>query len=210
MKLLLSIFLFLLTSANMAAQTISPAGIYYLEGVMETESGMKLNSDSTFEFFFSQGALDRTGKGRWIVKGNEIILQSDSLPPKGFVLMKSEQTKNKKNVVVVKESNSMLLSFVYVHLIGKVPSEFLKLGTEGTMELESGKVEKIELLFEICPERVHEFKPLHEGDNYFEFAISPGIMDVHFEHVVLKLTDGGMNGQHPLLKGEDFVYRKNQ
>jgi hypothetical protein len=209
MKFTLKVLLFLMITTQMTAQSVSPAGIYYLEGVMETESGMKLDADSTFEFFFSQGALDRTGKGRWIVKGDEIILQSDSLPAKGFVLVKSVKIKGKKNVVVVKESNAMLLSFVYVQLSGGSPSEFLKLGNDGTMELETGNVNKVEFLFELCPERIHEFTPLHSGDNYFEFTIHPTIMDVYFDNVKAKLTEGGFEGQHPLLKGESFFYRKN-
>ena len=109
----------------------------------------------------------------------------------------------------MKESNAMLLSFVYVQLSGDSLSEFLKLGTDGTMELETGNVKKIEFLFELCPERIHEFIPLHEGDNYFEFTIHPNIMDVYFDHVKVKFADGGLKGLHPLLKGEEFFYRKN-
>ena len=39
------------------------AGEYYLQGVMETASGFKLNEDSTFQFFFMYGAMDRVGEG---------------------------------------------------------------------------------------------------------------------------------------------------
>ena len=39
----------------------SLAGEYYLKAVMETASGFNPHSDSTFEFFFSYGALDRYG-----------------------------------------------------------------------------------------------------------------------------------------------------
>jgi hypothetical protein len=47
----------------MHAQNNTAAGIYNLEGVMETASGFKLNADSTFEFYFSYGALDSMVKG---------------------------------------------------------------------------------------------------------------------------------------------------
>ncbi len=193
----------------MFSNSIAQEGIYYLEGVMETASGIKLDADSTFEFFFSQGALDRTGKGKWSRQGDQVILQSDSLPHPGFTLMRSEKRKEDKNVVVVNESNSMLLSFIYAQLTGAGTPEFLKLGSDGTMELETGKVNKIELLFEICPERIHEFVPLHDGDNYFEFTIHPSIMDVYINQVALEITENGLKGQHPLLKGEEFFYRKN-
>ena len=56
------ILLFTCTNV-MRAQNI--AGEYYLEGVMETASGFQLSADSGFQFFYSYGALDRFGKGKW-------------------------------------------------------------------------------------------------------------------------------------------------
>jgi hypothetical protein len=35
------------------------AGQYYLEGVREVGSGFHFNSNKTFDFFFSYGAIDR-------------------------------------------------------------------------------------------------------------------------------------------------------
>ena len=127
MRILQILTILILTTFNALAQSTSPVGIYYLEGVMETASGIKLDADSSFEFFFSQGALDRTGKGKWSKQGEELILQSDSLPAPGFTLMKSEKRKDNKNVVLVNETNSMLLSFIYVQLTGAGTPEFLKL-----------------------------------------------------------------------------------
>ena len=102
----------------------------------------------------------------------------------------------------------MLLSFIYIQLTGAGTPEFLKLGTDGKMEFEKGEVKKIELLFEICPERIHEFTPRNAGDNYFEFVIHSEILNVYFDNMVLKPIDGGLEGKHPLLKGESFFYRK--
>ena len=53
-------------------KTNTAIGEYYLSGVMETASGFKLNPDSTFQFFFSYGALDRSGSGTWKQEGNNI------------------------------------------------------------------------------------------------------------------------------------------
>ena|SRR5688572_2827528 len=208
MRLFKILTVFILAEFHAIAQSPSPVGIYYLEGVMETASGIKLDADSTFEFFFSQGALDRTGKGKWSKEGDDLILQSEGLPAPGFTLMKSEKRKDGKNTVVVNETNTMLLSFIYVQLTGAGIPEFLKLGTDGKMEFGKGDVKKIELLFEICPERIHEFAPKRSGDNYFEFAIHPEILEVYTKNLKLKFTDGGLEGAHPLLKGEDFYYRK--
>ncbi len=203
------IFLLLLMPNMLIAQENEIAGIYYLEEVMETASGIKLNKDSTFEFFFSQGAMDRTGKGKWTFQNGQIHLLSHGEPIQGFICTKSEKSKDRKNVVVVKENNAMLLNFVYVQLSGGAAPEFLKLESNGSLELRKGIITKIEFLFELCPEKIHSFTPLHEGDNYFEFTINPEIMDIYFDNLTLKLSDGGIIGNHPLLKDKEYFYKRN-
>ena len=209
MKALATFVSCMILSLTALAQVNSPVGIYYLEDVMETASGIKINPDSTFEFFFSQGALDRTGSGKWNLKDGYLVLQSDSAPAAGFVMVKSEKNKKDSIQVVVKEENKMLLSFIYVQVTTATKGEFVKMSEEGSLKTGKGNVKEIALRFEICPERVHSFKPKHADDNYFEFTISQKIMDVYFEHTSLKLTTEGLQGGHPLLKGNDFFYRKN-
>ena len=71
----------------MLAQTPSQsvAGEYYLNGVMETASGFRVNADSTFEFFFSQGALDRQGRHNAASKSaaQEAAAVLNKRPPRG-------------------------------------------------------------------------------------------------------------------------------
>lgn len=191
------------------AQSESPAGTYYLEGVMETASGFKLNPDSTFEFFFSQGALDRTGKGTWKVIGSRVVLQSEGKKQPGFVLIRSDNSVKRKTVVAVREPNTMLLSFVYVRIGDNPGSEFLQLTNEGILESESVHTDKIQMLFELCPERVHEFIPVNPDDTYFEFNFHPSVFDVHFDNFELERADGDLEGPHPLLKGSVFRYVQN-
>ena len=72
-----------------AQQKDSIAGEYYLEGVMETASVIQLNPDFTFKFFYSYGALDRYGSGKWAIEDNIIELnsyKSDVIGVKGVVL----------------------------------------------------------------------------------------------------------------------------
>jgi len=209
MRTLLILFL-LSTSIKMHAQSPTPEGIYYLEGVMETASGFKLDKDSTFEFFFSQGALDRTGKGSWKQNGELLTFQSPGILGPGFILQKSSKEKHSKIVVIINEPNSMLLSFIYVRLYEDDKSEFLKMGTDGRMEIESDKFTKIEFLFELCPERTYSFEKTKEQGNYFEFTIDPGIMDVYFDNLVYKIEGDYLKGKHPLLRGEEFLFLKEK
>src|SRR4026207_896884 len=80
---------------NMQAQVKNKvAGIYSLEGVMETASGFKLNEDSTFEFYFSYGALDRYGSGKWSMKNDSVVFNSKPFPGKDFKIVDSLLIKN--------------------------------------------------------------------------------------------------------------------
>ncbi|HMG14601.1 MAG TPA: hypothetical protein VK590_04090, partial [Saprospiraceae bacterium] len=106
-----------LITGNMDGQTINSniTGEYYLQGVMETASGFQINPDSTFQFFFSQGALDRTGKGKWEEKDGYLILNSKDKPALDFALLNSKKIENDSFTVRVIEPNQALLRYVDVY-----------------------------------------------------------------------------------------------
>jgi hypothetical protein len=58
-------------------------GEYRLDGVMETGSGLRLNADGTFDWFFTYGALDLGARGKWRRAGDGVDLVVDEMgfPP---------------------------------------------------------------------------------------------------------------------------------
>ena len=66
-----------------ATATETLAGEYHLDGVMETGSGLLLQADGRFEWFFSYGALDLAARGHWTRAGDGIDLAVDEMqfPP---------------------------------------------------------------------------------------------------------------------------------
>lgn len=52
----------------------SVSGTYYLEGVMEVGSELRLYPDGQFEFALAYGALDQYGQGCWTVQGKTVTL----------------------------------------------------------------------------------------------------------------------------------------
>src|SRR6476620_8502486 len=75
-----------LSTTSMMAQTNNITGVYNLRCVMEMASGFKLNNDSSFEFYFSYGALDRYGSGKWSMNNDNIVFTSKPSPGKDFKL----------------------------------------------------------------------------------------------------------------------------
>ena len=78
---------------------------------METASVFELKPDSSFEFFFSQGALDRYGKGTWHKEADSIVFNSRPRPAKDFALVSSNTTTDNFITVKLVEKNTMILPY---------------------------------------------------------------------------------------------------
>ncbi len=195
---------------NMEAQkTATIAGEYYLRGVMETASGFKLNEDSTFDFFFSYGALDRSGKGTWKQKGDKIILTSPKPETQSFKLITNKVVNNDKVTIKIIEENTFFLPHVYAIVkSGNKQLEALS-DKDGFISFPKQAVDSIVLLFEFSPEKTAVFAFSNKEDNYFEFRFDPSVMDVVFEDLTLTLDDEGLSGQHPLLREGTYHFIKH-
>ena len=198
------------TSLNAQKNKMDAAGVYFLKGVMETASVFELKPDSSFEFFFSQGALDRGGKGKWTIKDGNIILNStDKRPPKDYALVTSKTVPGSFTVIKMVDENTMILSYSYVTI--KTPGGVLQESTssQGEVRFPKKNATEISLLFRLCPDRESVFA-VNKDHNYFEFKLEPWIAEVFFQSFSLQLSDKTLSGKHPLLEGSEFRYEKEQ
>ncbi|WP_149243867.1 hypothetical protein [Dyadobacter sp. 32] len=211
MKLLFGISLFTAFSfvqTRVHAQyRISTPAEYHLQGVMETASALLLKPDSTFELYFSYGAMDRQGSGRWTYNDGHITLKSRPKPQTDFALVTSKATEDSSTIVRITSSNSQLLPHFEVMLRSATGENYGKSDAEGVFIGPKSKLASIELFFNFCPERFSTF-PIQNADNYFEFRMEPWIAEIFADNIVLKVTVDGLEGQHPLLKGDSFRYTK--
>lgn len=195
------------------AQTKSTiAGEYELRGVMETASGLLLKPDGTFEFFFSYGAVDRGGSGKWEwnEKSNVIILNTTDRHDADYALVQSRKDTGKLTIMRVTDPNQMLLRYTQfrVHTAnGIIEGET---DANGYFSMPQQPVKKIELLFQLCPERFSTIPIADNALTYFEFRFEPWIADVYFNNVVMKQTEDGLEGGHPLLIGNQYKWHKHR
>ena len=194
--------------AQQKANTV--IGEYYLSGVMETASGFKLNPDSTFQFFFSYGALDRSGSGTWKQEGNNIIFNSKQ-GTNGFSLINSNTINNDKLTIKITDANPSLRSHVYALLkSGDKHAEQIT-DKNGVISFPKQTVNSISLILEFCPEKLFVFTNNNKPHNNFEFRFEKDIMEVFFHNLVLSLHgEEGLEGQHPLLKEGTYHFKKNK
>ncbi|GAB5487809.1 MAG: hypothetical protein Pars2KO_13790 [Parasphingorhabdus sp.] len=68
------------------------AGIYYLRGVMETASGLKLDENGRYEWYLVVGSLDLVSKGVWHRQGDHIQLISDQEKKEPKIIITTKQT----------------------------------------------------------------------------------------------------------------------
>ncbi|PWT99548.1 MAG: hypothetical protein C5B52_10505 [Bacteroidetes bacterium] len=205
-----SIFiLYILSFFSMHAQTRdSIAGEYYLQGVMETASGFQLLPDSSFQFFYSYGAVDRYGSGKWSLQNGHVILNSKKKPESDFTLVKTRSTKNPNVTIKINHPNSNILGHFECTVISDKKLRQLQTNPGGIAVFPLQKVDSIYLLFQFCPDRYSSFA-VPDNKNYFEFKLEPSIAEVFFEEFILSLTDSGLSGGHPLLQGGGYRYVKN-
>lgn len=183
-------------------------GEYHLRGVMETASGFKLNADSTFEFFFSYGALDRFGSGTWQQVGSTIVFNSRTQPEHDFALIKSEKVPGNLTTFRLVDNNEMLLRHVSVIFKSGKTAVEKATNDNGLIQIPKRPIDSLALLFSLCPDRYSTFAVTNKEHNSFEFRFEPWIVEVFFKDFKLRREKNNFVGKHPLLGGESFVYEQ--
>ena len=183
------------------------AGEYYLQGVREMASGFMLKEDNTFQFFFSYGALDRHGSGRWEAKNDVLFFNSDSIPADGFVLVGSSKEDHPFINVQLEGNDPMTNAYTHVSLQEGAEGSWQNMNQRGEVQFPPQEVSRIALLFEFCPDQ-KTIIPVNAAHNSFTFRINPSVAEVYFQNFSLIRTPDGLIGRHPLMEGELFVDAK--
>lgn len=206
MKLYILIFsLFYAMSAN----TQDLTGEYFMEGQREMVSIIKINADSTFNFYFAYGAADRYSNGYWIREGGKLVLTTPVKSEPNFVLVTSKHAASKKFTVKITDANKQVLPFVSVYVKGQNTEMHERANGEGEVEFADADVDTIYLQHEIWLNEPVAVPVADKKKNYFEFRINPDIMNIDFKDIVLIISNNELTGGHPLMKGE-FHYVKNE
>ncbi len=194
----------------MAKYTIEKtAGVYHLQDVKTTASGFKLNSDGSFLFFFTYGAIDRYGSGQWAIDNDQIVLKSKPWSGKDFAWVGSKAMNQNFVVAKIAGGNPVLLNHVFFSLKNGEKGSWVKTNERGEVAFPLQPVTTVSMVFEFCQERFTHFNIDNPADNYFEFRFEPWLMEVFFNNFQLKLSAYALSGKHPLMQGEKFVYEKS-
>ncbi len=188
--------------------TKSLAGEYYLQGVRETASGFLLKPDDNFKFFFSYGASDRYGSGRWAIKNDHVIFNSAARPLHDFALVESKKTAGNFISIRIKDNNHNLLRYVYGSLQKGAQDSWVPANKDGEIKFPGQEKKNISLLFEFCPERFSTIAMKDITHNDFTFRFEPWIMEVFLDGFTLRVGKNELTGRHPIMEGDQYRYEK--
>lgn len=190
-----------------AQQATQVAGVYSLSGVMETASGFALNKDSSFEFYYSYGALDRYGAGKWRFIDNNVVLNSNLIHDKDFTAADSSLTKDNFTTIKIDDKNPAFYRFVYCLLKTPHGDTLINADDSGIIILPV-ITDTVTLLFELSPERVSKFTVNSKKFNSYTFHFEPWAVEVFFTDFTLRFVNGHLEGKHPLLDNKTYTYMK--
>ncbi|HWR33932.1 MAG TPA: hypothetical protein VN451_10410 [Chitinophagaceae bacterium] len=186
----------------------SIAGEYQLQAVHEMASAFLLKPEGDFQFFFSYGALDRYGSGKWILQNDVLILNSAEKPEHDFELIESKTIPGDQITVRITDRNSTLLRYVYASLQKEETASWQPANNEGLAEFPKQEIKDISLMFEFCQEKTSTFIDIDKQHNHFTFRFKPWFAEVFIKNFVLKSEKDGLTGGHPLLNGNQFLYAR--
>ncbi|MBI5856809.1 MAG: hypothetical protein HZB42_04085 [Sphingobacteriales bacterium] len=186
----------------------SIAGEYQLQGVREMASGFLLKPDGDFQFFFSYGALDRYGSGKWTTNNSTVIFNSAEKPGQEFALVESKSIDDNGIFIQIIEKNKNLLPYSYASFQKDVQESWTPANGEGMIRFPEQPFSEISLLFEFCPEKISRFSVKDKSHNFFSFRIEPWLAEVFFKNFILTAGNGELKGRHPLLKGDQLLFAK--
>lgn len=178
----------------------------------ESASGFNLRADSTFEFFFSSGALERYGDGRWSVTihaTNDTLIHLHSLEEKGNALTVLQKATRKNGQLTLQLKNVSPLLYEHFSLVAFYQNDtaITYADSKGTAIIDGDQYDSLQVIFGLCPD--YRLSLPNEGSNYLEIGTEPWLFEIFFKGMTLRFKNDQLQGRHPMLAGE-FVYQKDQ
>jgi hypothetical protein len=193
------------------------AGIYNLDGVMETAAGFQLNPDHTFEYMFTYGASDKWGKGTWKLSGTKLLLTSNHKKPASDFILKSSDASRKGGVLIkITDAQGRPMQYIKCRLGGE-GGENQSTDEKGEASYKSILNGKLELFHPIYNLRISE---LQLKSSHSNFLIQPAgdLSEVFFKDLLVQVTEGqlisttlpGMPSEDTAGQLKRYVFKKEK
>ncbi|MFT3704423.1 MAG: hypothetical protein QM802_18790 [Agriterribacter sp.] len=186
------------------------AGTYFLKDVQGVASGFNLKPNYTFTFFYTKDNLTRTGSGRWDIEKNTISFNGRPRPARDFKLVSARKVND--NFVTVQfsdENDGTYIKDIQCTLYTARGRQKIFTNKDGIVQFTRQEIDSLQILSPLFPDHPFTYIPLNKIQNSFEFSFEKWVAEVFFEDFTLQLSNNVLSGKHPLLKGNTFLYIKD-
>ncbi len=178
------------------------AGDYSLHGMREVASGLRLNADHTFEFFYTYGASDRHASGTWSQDSGTVVLQGSKKKGRDFILSKSAREGGLGKVIRITDKNTYLQQSVVCYAYTEEDTLFEESGIDGLVRFNADGIKRIELIHGVFPDEPTVIDCANDPSNYFEFTLNPSLGEVVFDRVAVSLEGQSLRFSNKYLFGD--------
>lgn len=184
------------------------AGSYFLKDVKDITSGFTLKPNFTFTFFYTKGALTRTGSGKWVLEENKIVFNSRLKPARDFKLISSRRVNDHFVTITFSDENPLYIKDIECTLFTARGRQKKFTNETGVVQFTKQEIDSVKISSSHFPDHPFTFIPLNKIQNNFEFSVEKWISEIFFTDFTLQFINPALVGLHPLLAGQ-FVYSKD-
>lgn len=207
-KIITGILVLFTTLALCGQEANDIAGSYFLQDVKDVTSGFTLKPNFTFTFFYTKGALTRTGTGRWAAEEKNIILNSRLKPARNFKLLSSRRVNDNFVTIAFTDDNPLYIKDIECILYSARGRQKKFSNAEGIVQFTKQEIDSVKIISTTFPDHPFTFIPLNKIQNNFEFALEKWTSEVFFTDFALQFSNPHLLGRHPLLTGQ-YRYTKD-
>lgn len=208
-KILITGVLAMFTGIIMYGQEANEiAGSYFLQDVKDVTSGFTLKPNYTFTFFYTKGALTRTGTGRWVIEDKNIVFNSRLKPARDFKLLSSRRVNDNFVTIAFTDDNPLYMKDIECTLFSARGRQKKFTNAEGIVQFTKQEIDSVKIISSIFPDHPFTFIPLNKVQNSFEFGLEKWVSEFFFTDFALQFLNPHLIGRHPLLAGQ-FRYTKD-
>ena len=193
--------------SSLKAQQIE--GVYRMSGGHEMVAAFQFKKDSSFEFYFIYGAVDRKSSGHFNIHDRIIVLHADKVPGRDFTIVRQEKRGDGTSIKISNPNPSLVRNVVGIFKKGTEEDDQYS-NDQGDIHsnlTDCDSVFVIHTLFPDVPTPVKE----NQGNknNYFELTLNPSLAEVSFKNFTLSINEEGLTGSLPwLFEREKAVFVK--
>lgn len=184
-------------------------GVYRMAGGHEMVAAFEFKKDSSYQFYFIYGVVDRNSNGHFTIHNGNIILHSLKVPGKDFTIIRQEKRGDGTSIKITNPNVYLIKNVAGIFKKGNEEDQQIS-NAEGNIHSKLNDCDSIFIIHTLFPDVPTLIKKDETGrNNYFELSLNPSLAGLSFHDFTLSITPEGLTGNLPwLFEREKAVFVK--